>query len=65
VSGSHAGHLERWVNQYGGMKGDDAKRLKEAERFDQGPLPRQGVTSSACLSSDTTDSGDESALSEC
>jgi putative transposase len=25
----------RWVNQYGGMKGEDAKRLKELERENQ------------------------------
>ena len=25
----------RWMNQYGGMKADDAKRLKELERVNQ------------------------------
>ncbi|MBV9652362.1 MAG: transposase [Pseudonocardiales bacterium] len=32
ASGDHRSNLYRWRNQYGGMKGDDAKRLKELER---------------------------------
>lgn len=48
--------FRRWRNQYGGMKADDAKRLKEFERAEpvKSDVNRPGLVQSSTTASDDT-----------